>query len=184
MLIDTQEHRVRDSAKKRALFESYAQSHDSIAHNNKYSAPTVLFNAISSMARMHAVNFDEANLCDLGTGTGLLLEEARRYSPKLDLLGLDISQNMLAIAQSKKLQATLIPADLQQNIWPVDGQLFRIVTICSLLHYILDQDRCLDKACQLVGAGGVLGLTYQDPDHVPVSGMHEVSNYGRITDRL
>jgi len=60
----------------------------------------------------------EGSVCDIGCGTGLVGEELLKLNPKLVIDGVDISPDMLAVANTKSVYRNLYPFDLTQ---PIDG---------------------------------------------------------------
>jgi len=60
----------------------------------------------------------EGSICDIGCGTGLIGEELLKLNPKLVIDGVDISPDMLVVANTKSVYRNLYPFDLTQ---PIDG---------------------------------------------------------------
>jgi ubiquinone/menaquinone biosynthesis C-methylase UbiE len=96
-------------------------------------------------------------LLDVATGTGGLLRElARRRRAPAEVVGIDGSASMLAVAAAKGLPLgwRLLVADAQHLPFP--DERFEVVTVCYLLH-LLDRDarsRTIAEIARVVRPGG------------------------------
>src|SRR3990167_2896178 len=91
------------------LFDQYAPYYDKHLQDYlKYTVPTTLLNAIELEFPM----LDEKSLriLDLGCGTGLCGSLFKPYAK--ELIGIDLSENMLAVAKQKQCYDKLIEADV------------------------------------------------------------------------
>lgn len=89
------------------LFDRYASKFDvSLVAHLDYTVPKLLKDAI-----IHQIqNKSLGSVLDIGCGTGLVGQEVRRYSQRLE--GVDVSSKMLMQAQSKDIYDELIHSDL------------------------------------------------------------------------
>jgi ubiquinone/menaquinone biosynthesis C-methylase UbiE len=95
------------------------------------------------------------NVLDMGCGSGYLpgfLEEA---PVPVDLLGVDISEGMLARARERFPQWRFEQADLYQFD---PGQQYHLVMENAVLHHMVDYEVLLDKMAALTLPGGMLYL--------------------------
>jgi demethylmenaquinone methyltransferase/2-methoxy-6-polyprenyl-1,4-benzoquinol methylase/ArsR family transcriptional regulator len=97
------------------------------------------------------------SVLDLGTGTGRVLE---LVAPRANrAVGLDVSPAMLAIARNRLDEAGLRHVQLRQGdayALPVDLQLFDLVILHQVLHYLDDPARAIREAARAVKPGGRL----------------------------
>jgi len=112
------------------------------------------------------------NVLDVGCGTGTqAIATWRRTQPGGSVVGVDISENMLAVARRKARRAGLdIPfqrADAAQL--PFGDDRFDIVTITTVMHMVPESRRrlCLNEASRVLRRGGrLLLIDYAgDPGH-------------------
>lgn len=96
-------------------------------------------------------------LVDLGTGTGRILERFReRYRRAL---GIDLSQDMLAVARSNLARAKITRAQVRQgdlyNLSLADGAADAVV-MHQVLHYMSDPAAAVAEAARVLSPGGRL----------------------------
>jgi ubiquinone/menaquinone biosynthesis C-methylase UbiE len=96
-------------------------------------------------------------LLDVATGTGGLLRELARRSPwPAEVVGIDGSASMLAVAATKGLPAgwTLLPGDAGRLPFPAGR--FEVVTACYLLHMLGREarTRAIAEIARIVRPGG------------------------------
>lgn len=112
------------------------------------------------------------DLLDIGCGTGTqAIASWHRTQPEGSVVGVDISENMLAVARRKARRAgvdiAFRSADAGQL--PFDDHRFDIVTITTVMHMIPDSRHrlCLSEASRVLRPGGrLLLIDYAgDPGH-------------------
>jgi SAM-dependent methyltransferase len=92
---------------------------------------------------------------DLGCGSGYLPGYLEESPVKLDLLGVDISEGMLARARERFPQYRFE----QQDLYTYDpGQQYHLVMENAVLHHLVDYNSLLDKMAELTLPGGILYL--------------------------
>jgi tRNA (uracil-5-)-methyltransferase TRM9 len=79
----------------------------------------------------------EADILDLGCGNGSVAEALAAQGHAGDYVGLDFSEELLAVARQKadSLKATFIKADLAGD-WPLGEERFDFVFMFAALHHI------------------------------------------------
>ncbi len=96
-------------------------------------------------------------MCDLGTGTGRLLEV---FAPLYRrAVGIDMSREMLAVARANLERAGVANAQVRQgDIFapPVERDAFDLVTMHQVLHYLDDPARAIREAARLLRPAGRL----------------------------
>jgi ArsR family transcriptional regulator len=96
-------------------------------------------------------------MCDLGTGTGRLLEV---FAPLYRrAVGIDMSREMLAVARANLERAGVAHAQVRQgDIYapPVERDVFDLVTMHQVLHYLDDPARAIGEAARLLRPAGRL----------------------------
>lgn len=90
---------------------------------------------------------------DFGCGSGYLEEYLEHR--ELDLLGLDISEGMLARARERYPQWRFEQADLYA--WETEER-YQLVMENAVLHHLVDYEDLVDKMAQVTDIGGILYL--------------------------
>ena len=87
------------------LFDNYSNNFEkSLVNNLKYSAPKLIAKTLLEIKNL-------GNVIDMGCGTGLIGKEIKQYCN--NLIGVDISQKMLDLANKKNIYDELINLKLK-----------------------------------------------------------------------
>lgn len=105
-------------------------------------------------------------LVDLGTGTGLVLEELRHHFRTATMRGFDISAGMLKKCREKNIADALIVCNLEDNNWPIEKGSADIVTSAGLLDFITNPDHFLANTHMIMKPGAIAALTYEVRERV------------------
>lgn len=102
---------------------------------------------------------------DIGVGTGTYLQLiASQFNPK-QVVGIDLSKNMIAQAE-KKLRGTHVELKLgDARCLPVDDRSFDIALMCRVASHIDDVDQVAREAFRVLRPGGWFILTDIDTAH-------------------
>ncbi len=94
------------------LFDQYAGYYDKhLTEALRYRVPQQIHAAIYQEAKIEQA---EWNILDLGCGTGLCGELFKEFAAKLS--GIDISEEMVAVAKNKKIYDQLIVGDIEEHL--------------------------------------------------------------------
>ena len=97
-------------------------------------------------------------LLDIGCGTGALLGEAQALEPSLEVCGVDLSTEMLAVARERLRRGTqLLRADAGHL--PLAEATFDVVVSSSSFHYWEPPEGGLAQITRVLRPGGRLVLT-------------------------
>jgi ubiquinone/menaquinone biosynthesis C-methylase UbiE len=100
------------------------------------------------------------HVLDVGTGTGLVAQlVAPRVAPGL-VIGIDLSENMLAIARARKAKNTQYLGMAAEHLVFRPGS-FDLVTMGESLAYLADPTTALGEAHRVLKAGGRLAVSCQ-----------------------
>ena len=113
-----------------------------------------------------------SNLLDIATGTGDLALAVKRHDPRVDVVGLDLSDSMLAIARRKaNLQGLQITWEVgnASELSFVDAT-FGAITVAYGLRNFENVDKCLSEFLRLLTPGGRLVILEFTPPSSDVLG--------------
>ncbi len=133
---------------KKQLFERWAPSYD-------WAFPSFIYQAIHKRLLTQVKLPAQANVLDLGCGTGRLLNRLATEFPNLRGTGLDFSPQMLRIArQSNRHHPRLIYVEGNAESLPfAEGQFDAVFNTISFLHYPQPQ-QVLNEVLRVLTPGG------------------------------
>lgn len=132
-----------DEAK--ALYREWATSYDdSFGSDMGYVAPREVARIFQDVAR------DNTPILDVGAGTGLIAE----HLGCLTVDALDITQEMLDVAQSKGLYRNLINADVLKTLPMEDGHYGGVISSGTFTHGHVGP-ACLPELLRVTRSGGL-----------------------------
>jgi len=104
-------------------------------------------------------------LLDIGCGTGSLLRAISQKHPSVDLIGLDISSEMLKIACNKQInRCSLITG--QAQFLPFHSHSFDVVVSCNAFHYWRNPEGCLREIARVLKPQGRIVITDWCDDYI------------------
>lgn len=134
------------------LFDQYAPHYDQhLTQHLKFSVPQLVFNAVAEKIT------DRKNLriLDLGCGTGLSAEAFAPFAS--ELIGVDLSEKMLALAKAKKIYHRLKQADLESTL--VNFNNLDLIIAGDVFSYIGALDTIFKLAYDALKSGGIFVFT-------------------------
>ena len=135
------------------LYKKWAKTYDNdFAINSNYVSPE----KISSFFNKYAKKTDSPVL-DVGAGTGLVGEFLKK-SNKKDIIGIDISLEMLKQAESKKCYSSLIEADITKKIPLEDKSIGAIISAGTFTHGHVGPE-AIDELLRITKPGGLFVIS-------------------------
>jgi ubiquinone/menaquinone biosynthesis C-methylase UbiE len=133
---------------KKLIFDLWASSYD-------WLLPSVFYQAVHQRLLEYVDLSAQANVLDLGCGTGRLLERLATKFPELRGTGLDLSPKMLQVARlSNRHHPRLIFIEGKAEALPFgDGQFDAVFNSISFLHY-LEPKQVLQEVARVLTPGG------------------------------
>jgi len=136
------------------LFDQYADHFDEhLTGKLKYRIPDLLFDAMA-----HFVPSRKLDILDLGCGTGLA--GARFHPLARTLTGLDLSPNMLAIAQQRHIYDNLVCGELAEFL-QTQSKSFDLVVGTDVFLYIGDLSGVFQGVRSALRDGGLFGFSVE-----------------------
>ncbi len=133
---------------KKALFDRWANSYD-------WTFPSFIYQAIHKRLLTKVELSANANVLDLGCGTGRLLNRLANQFPEITGTGLDLSPQMLRVArQNNRHRPRLIYLEGNaENLPFAEGQFNAVFNTISFLHYP-QPDQVLKEVARVLSPGG------------------------------
>jgi predicted TPR repeat methyltransferase len=162
--------RASDRAIKH-IYKSFAASYESrMLEDLNYAGPERMQDAIE------VVIGDRAGLTvlDLGCGSGLAGASVRARAT--ELVGVDLSPEMIALARARSIYDSLETAEITE--WLGRGQtLFDLIISCDCLIYFGDLSRIVRSAAERLKQGGIFAMSMERGDRHPF----RLTDTGRYT---
>jgi len=136
-------------------YDEWAQSYDGDLASWSYRAPTVVAEAV--VARCPGAG----SVLDVGCGTGLVGRALRERGFEGRILGLDISQASLEIAQQSGAYDSLEHADLQQRLAVEDDSVDAVVCV-GVMTYLPEVEAVWREFARVARPGGVVVATQRE----------------------
>lgn len=149
------------------LFDQYASYFDThLTKFLEYRVPYLLYEAVVSTYQKNDENKESGKLTvvDLGCGTGLGGEKFRKLAK--DLIGIDISEKMLAAAKQKNIYDKLILEDISIALEGYNNNVDLIISADTLV-YTGDLDYIFKKCSNALKQGGYFAFTLEDTNTYP-----------------
>ncbi len=102
-------------------------------------------------------------ILDLGCGSGLSTVELRRAFPDAEIVGVDVSPDMLAAAAKRLPDATFLPGDAAN----FDSAGFDLVFANAVFHWVPDHLGAIRRLARALPEGGVLAFQMPDNEEEP-----------------
>lgn len=119
-------------------------------------------------------NVHSGILLDLGCGTGILTEMLANKG--YDMIGIDLSEDMLNVAMDKKYESGNDILYLNQDMreFELYGTVAAVISVCDSLNYILEEEELL-QVFKLVN-------NYLDPSGIFIFDMTTENKYLKVGD--
>ncbi len=136
----------------KAIFDNFSFSFDDVLSTLSYQAP-------EHIRALFAKNkIKNANVIDIGCGTGLCGKLIKKYCKKRGLTGLDISPKMLEVASSKRIYNHIIEADI--NLFLEHNKtLYDCVVASDVLTYFNNLSPVIKGICNTLVNNGYFAFT-------------------------
>jgi predicted TPR repeat methyltransferase len=140
----------------RTLFDQYAARFDGELRDAlHYRGPALLRDAIN---KVFGANRRFARALDLGCGTGLMGEAIRERVD--ELVGVDLSPAMLAVAERKRIYERLVASDLIAFLETQDRP-FDLILAADVFVYLDDLAPVLHPAARLLATSGAIAFSVE-----------------------
>lgn len=143
------------------LFDQYASYYDKhLSEGLRYRVPQQLHAAIYE--ETHAEQ-PEWTILDLGCGTGLCGVLFKEFAAKL--IGVDISQEMVSIAEKKNIYDELVVEDVEKALDRYHD--IDLILAADVFTYIGDLNLIFEKAKRVLKPGGLFAFSVEKTEKTP-----------------
>lgn len=164
------------------LFDNYAADFEhELINNLDYKTPEILYKLFTK----NLPELNNLNILDLGCGTGLISNYFKTISK--NLIGVDLSQKMLAIANAKNNYTNLIKSDIDSyleininNHYPK----FNLIILADVLVYYGDLENLFVKIKENLEPQGHLLFSIELSEAADHLNDYNLSTTGRYTHSL
>ena len=136
-------------------YDAWAQSYDDDLASWSYQAPSLVAEAV---ATRHP---GAGSVLDVGCGTGLVGRALRARGFAGQILGLDISQASLEIAEQGRAYDSLEQADLQQRLAFEDDSVDAVVCV-GVMTYLPEVEAVWREFARVARSGGLVVATQRE----------------------
>lgn len=166
------------------VFDDYAERFDQhLQEVLEYQIPVIIGR---ELRQLRVADTKAWRILDLGCGTGLVAKELAPLAASL--VGVDLSEKMLAKAQARQLYHRLIKADLLSMTQQEASASYEVVTAADVFVYLGQLDHIIAEVARLLITDGVFAFSVEaaDGDTSTTSGSmgYTLRNSGRYAHEL
>ncbi len=136
-------------------YDEWAESYDDDLVSWSYQAPGVVAETVVTRQP------DARSVLDVGCGTGLVGKALRARGYAGTIVGLDISQASLRVAQQTDAYNTLERANLQQPL-DVEDNAVDVLVCAGVMTYLPDVEAVWREFARVVRSGGIVVATQRE----------------------
>ncbi|KAG9195165.1 hypothetical protein G6011_00285 [Alternaria panax] len=155
---------AKTTEESRELYDEWAKTYDSDMTLHDFTAPRLVAQAVARGLKLNHISpespLNGLRIADAGCGTGLVGIELSKLGAT-NILGLDISEGMLAVAKNTAVYDDLKTTDLTKRLEFADGR-FDAVTCCGTFTHGHLGPEPLEEFVRIVKDGGVVVATVLD----------------------
>ncbi len=145
------------------MFARWSPLYETEVTENKYSAADeVAKEAIRLLGQMDK---QDPVIADIGIGTGLLAQQIYDALP-CRIVGLDFTEDMMAVAAARDITELLIKCDAGKDHWPLENHCVDMVLSSGLLEYFTPEmvQHFLTETKRVLHKKAMVAFTYMPKD--------------------
>ena len=160
------------------LFDGYAERFDEhLVEHLDYQVPNMLAQLVGTGESGQNLG----DVLDLGCGTGLMGEALKDQITHID--GVDLSQNMLDLAERRNIYRSLVRQDIEEYLRHSD-QRWNLIICADVLVYMGDLRPIIDQIAKHLAPNGRLGFSVESTHTYPYTADSASGRYQHHTDYL
>ncbi len=146
----------------KAMFDTFSSGFDSTLQSLDYQAPALIDEALSKFLKPSV--FRKYHILDFGCGTGLCGVYLKKYASYKGLIGVDLSEKMLAEAKKKNIYSHLVCDDICHYL-ETSSYLFQVICAADVLTYFGDLTKVFVRTSKSLVQGGLFVFTVSENDY-------------------
>ena len=158
-IIDGKSMQNSDAEFIKATFDAFAPDFDQTLADLDYQAPTMVADALAQNLKKSI--FSKYHIIDLGCGTGLCGVKIKKYAAMKGLIGVDLSEKMIAEAQAKKIYTKLFCDDICHYLENTEF-LFDVAVAADVWTYFGDLTKAFVRVFRAVIPDGLFVFTFSE----------------------
>lgn len=172
-----------DAQENLRVYADFAANYDETIKAWGYSLPDMALEALQSTEPFSKLG-REASILDVGAGTGLFGECLAR-SRFTRITGVDLSPEMLAIAEKKGVYSRLVAHDCNEP-WPFEDNTFDVCTCLGSFTYFSSTHKpnALDEMIRVTKRGGIVAFSSRTDRHGPWEECIRTLATGGVVDQV
>lgn len=143
----------------KATFDAFAPDFEQTLAELDYQAPNLIFTALSHHLKHFLWN--KYHIVDLGCGTGLCGLKIKKFATFKGLIGIDLSENMIAQAAKKKIYSQLICDDICHYLENT-SYFFNIAVAADVWTYFGDLTKPFVRVSRSLTPDGLFVFTFSE----------------------
>lgn len=143
----------------KVTFDAFAPDFDQTLADLDYQAPQLIYEALSKNLKRSL--FARYFIADLGCGTGLCGEKVKKYAAGKELIGIDLSEKMIAQAEKKKIYSKLICDDVCHYLENSD-YFFHVMIASDVWTYFGDLAKPFVRVSRALLPDGLFIFTFSE----------------------
>ena len=145
----------------RETFNSFAPEFETTLADLEYQAPKLIAEALDKNLKKSI--FKRYHILDLGCGTGLCGQKVKPFASSRGLIGVDLSDKMLEIAEQKNIYSHLICDDICHYMENSE-YFFHIMVAADVLTYFGDLTKVFVRIWRSLTPDGLFAFTFSEND--------------------
>lgn len=158
-LLDGNTLKESDAEFIKVTFNAFAPDFDSTLSDLEYQAPTLIYQALCNHLKTSL--FTKYHIADLGCGTGLVGEKIKKFATSKGLIGVDLSEKMIEMAQTKQVYAKLICDDICHFLENTD-YFFHVIVASDVWTYFGDLAKAFVRVSKSLLPDGLFVFTFSE----------------------
>lgn len=141
------------------MFARWSPIYETEVTENSYSAADTV--AKESIRLLGALEKSNPLIADIGIGTGLLAQQIFDSLP-CRIIGLDFTEDMMAVTAAREITELLVKCDVGKDPWPIESGSCDMVLSAGLLEYLMPDmtQHFLAEASRVLTGGAPIIFTY------------------------
>ncbi len=137
------------------MYDQVAERYNDLVLDTQYIGPVWVEKKLKSLEASHN------KYLDLGCATGVIGEIISRINPDSNIIGIDISSEMVERAKNRNIYSKLHVHNLDDSIHHLVSDNIEVVTALGFTEFLESPERLLSEVFQMLDTGGTCFISFQ-----------------------